>query len=108
MYGCETWSLTLRTECGSRVFENRFLSKIFGPKRDEVTWEWRILRNEEFFYLFSSPNIIRVNKSIIMRWVGHVACIRDGRVVYRSLWWGNLIGKGHLEGLGLDGRIILK
>jgi hypothetical protein len=55
--GCETWSLTLREECRLRVFENRVLRKIFGPKRDEVTEEWRKLHNDELDDLYSSPNI---------------------------------------------------
>jgi hypothetical protein len=58
LYGCETWSLTLREECRLRVFESRVLRKIFGPKRDEVTEEWRKLHNEKLNDLYSSPNII--------------------------------------------------
>jgi len=61
--GCETWSLTLREERRLRVFENRVVRRIFGPKRDEVTGEWRRLHNEELNYLYFSPNIIRVFKS---------------------------------------------
>jgi hypothetical protein len=68
-YGCETWSLTLREEHRLRVFENRVLRRIFGPKRDEVTGEWRKLHNEELHILYSSPNIIRQIKSRRMRWV---------------------------------------
>jgi len=60
LYGCETWSLTLREERRLRVFENRVFRRIFGPKRDEVTGEWRKLRNEELNDLYSSPNIVRV------------------------------------------------
>ena len=60
LYGCETWSLTLREECRLRVFENRVLRRIFGPKRDEVTGEWRKLHNEELNNLYSSPNIVWV------------------------------------------------
>jgi hypothetical protein len=60
LYGCESWSLTLRKECRLRVFENRVLRRIFGPKRDEVTGEWRRLHNNELYALYSSPNIIRV------------------------------------------------
>ena len=62
LYGCETWSLTLREERRLRVFENRVLRRIFGPKRDEVTGEWRKLHNDELNYLYSSPNIVRVTK----------------------------------------------
>jgi len=55
LYGCETWSLTLRVECRLRMFENRVLRRIFGPKRDEVTREWRKLYNEELNDLYSYP-----------------------------------------------------
>jgi hypothetical protein len=73
LYGCGTWSLTLREEHSLRVFENRVLRTIFGPKRDEVTGDWRKLHNEELHNLFSSPNIITMIKSRRMRWAGHVA-----------------------------------
>jgi hypothetical protein len=63
LYGCETWSVTLREEQRLRVFDNRVLRGIFGPKRDEVTGEWRRLHKEELNDLYSSPNIIRVIKS---------------------------------------------
>jgi hypothetical protein len=59
LYGCETWSLTLREEHRLRVFENRVLRRIFGPKRDEVTGEWRKLHSGELQHLYSSPDIIR-------------------------------------------------
>ena len=67
-----TWSLTLREECRMRVFENKVLRRIFGPTRDEVI-EWRRLRNEDLYDLYSSPNIIRVVKSRSLRWVRYVA-----------------------------------
>jgi hypothetical protein len=83
LYGCETLSVTLREEQRLRVFENRVLRRIFGPKRDYATGEWRRLHNEELNDLYSSRNIIRVIKSRRMRWAGHVArmgkgsCIQD-------------------------------
>jgi hypothetical protein len=73
LYGCETWSLALREEHRLRVFENRVLRRIFGPKRDEVTGEWRKLHNEELRGFYSSPSIIRILKSKRMRWAGYVA-----------------------------------
>ena len=85
LYGCETWSLTLREERRLRVFENRMLRRVFGPKRDKVTGEWRKLHNEELSDLYSLPNIVRVVKSRRMRWAGHVARMGQGRVVYRVL-----------------------
>jgi hypothetical protein len=75
LYGCETWSLTLTAEYRLRVFEKRVLRRIFGPKRDEVTVEWRKLHNEELHNLYSSPDTIRQVKSRRMRWAGHVARI---------------------------------
>jgi hypothetical protein len=71
-----------------RVFENRVLRRIFGPKRDEVTGDWRKLHNEELHNLYSSPNIIRMIKSRRMRWAGHVA--RMGRRgMHIGYWWGS-------------------
>ena len=68
-----------------RVFENRVLRRIFGPKRDGVTGEWRKLHNEVLNDLYPSPNIVRVIKSRRMRWVGHVVRIEERRVVHRVL-----------------------
>jgi hypothetical protein len=85
LYECETWSFTLREEHRLRVFKNRVLRRIFGPKRDQVTGEWRRLHNEERNDLYSSPNIIQVIKSRRMRWVGHVARMGEGRGAYRIL-----------------------
>jgi hypothetical protein len=84
LYGCETWSLTLREEHRLRVFENRVLRMIFGPKREEVR-SWRKLHNDEHRSLYSLPNIVRVIKSRRMRWVGHVVRMGKGRGVYRFL-----------------------
>ena len=71
--------------CGLRVFENRVLRRIFGPKRDEETREWRKLHKEELNDLYSSPNIIRVIKSRRMRWAVYVARMGDRRGAYRAL-----------------------
>ncbi|KAJ4451039.1 hypothetical protein ANN_02475 [Periplaneta americana] len=71
LYGCETWTLTLKEEHRLRVFENKVLRKIFGAKRDEVTGEWRKLHNAELHALYSSPDIIRNIKSRCLRWAGH-------------------------------------
>ena len=90
-----------------RVFENRVLRRVFGPKRDEVTGEWRKLYNEELRDLYSLPNIVRVVKSRRMRWAGHVARMGEGRGVYRVLV-GKPEGKSHWGDLDVDGRIILR
>jgi len=96
----------LREERKLRVFENMVLRRIFGPRREEVTEEWRRLHNEELNDLYSSPNILRVIKSRRMRWAGHVAqmdeemgCIGSGL--------GNRRERNHWEDLGVDGWIIL-
>jgi hypothetical protein len=85
LYGCETWSLILRVEHRLRVFENGVLRRIFGPKREEVTGEWRMLHSGELHNLYSSPDIIRQIKSRRIRWVGQVARVEEGRSVYRIL-----------------------
>jgi len=84
LYGCETWSLTLREERKLRVLENMVL-RILGPRRDEVTGEWRKLHNEELRDLYSLPNIVRVVKSRRMKWAGHVTRMGQGRGVHRVL-----------------------
>jgi hypothetical protein len=90
-------SLTLREERSLKVFENWVLRRIFGPKRDEVTGEWRKLHNEELHYLYSSPKIVQVIKTRRMRWAGHVTRMGERRGAY-----GVLVGKP--EGNSLPGR----
>jgi hypothetical protein len=99
LYGCETWSLTLREEYRLRVFENRVLRRIFRPKKDEVTGNWRKLHNEGLHNLYSSPNIIRMIKSRRMKWAGHVTRIREKRNARR--WVDNI--KIDLREIGWDG-----
>jgi hypothetical protein len=77
--------MTLREECWLRVFENKVLRRIFGPKRDEVTGEWRRLHNNKLYALYSSPSIIQVIKSRRLRWAGHVAGMGERRGAYRAL-----------------------
>ena len=79
LYGCETWPLILREERKLRMFENMMLRRIFGPRRDEVTGEWRRLHNEELNDLYCSPRIVRVIKSRKMRLAGHVARMGEER-----------------------------
>ena len=102
LFGCETWSLTLREEPRLRMFKNRVLRGIFGPNTDDVTVQWRKLHND----LYCSPNIVRVIKSRRMRWAGYVASMGDRRGVYRVV-----VGKPeegeHWGDPGADGRIIL-
>jgi hypothetical protein len=90
LFGCETWSLTLREEHRVKVFGNWVLRGIFGAKRDEVMEEWRKLPKEELRGLYSSPSIIRIIKSGKMRWAGHVA--RMGRKKKKSVY-RLLVGK---------------
>jgi hypothetical protein len=92
LYGCETWSLTLREGRRLGVFENSVLGRIFGPKRDEVTGEWRKLHNEELHDLYSSPSI-RITKSRRMRWAWYVA--RMGRRGTHIGWWESQREGGH-------------
>ena len=90
----------------AEVFENMMLRRIFGPRRDEITVEWKKSHNEELNDLYSSPNIVRVIKSRRMNglgvwrvWVGRWRCI--------GCWWGNRNERDHSGDLGVDGRIIL-
>jgi len=83
----------LREERRLRVFENRVLRRVFGPKRDEVTGECRKLHNEELSDLYSLPNIVGVVKSRRMRWAGHVAHVGQGRGVYMVLVGKETIGE---------------
>jgi hypothetical protein len=121
LYGCETWSLTVEEEYRLRVFENRVLRKIFGPKSVE-DGSWRKLHNDELHGLYSSPNIVRVIKSRKMRWAGHVTRMGEGRGAYRVLvgrsegkrplgrlrrrWENNI--KMDLGETGIDGAIRIR
>jgi hypothetical protein len=87
LYGCETWPLKLREERRLRVFENRVLRKIFGPKMDKVTGEWRKLHNEELCNLYFSTYFSLVIRSRRMRWAMHVARRGKGQV-QTWFWWG--------------------
>ncbi|KAJ4434747.1 hypothetical protein ANN_23316 [Periplaneta americana] len=101
LYGCETWTLTLKEEQRLRVFANKVLRKIFGAKWDEVTGEWRTLHNAELHALYSSPDIIRNIKSRRLRWAGHVARMGESRNAYS--WEAG--GKNLWGGRDVDGRI---
>jgi len=86
------------------VSENRALRRIRGPKRDEVTGEWRKLHNEELNDLYPSPNGVQVIKSRRIRWAGNVACMGRGEV-YTGLWWENLRDREQLEDPGVEGKL---
>jgi hypothetical protein len=102
LYGCKTWSLTVREEHKLRVFENRVLRRIFGPKKDGVTGGLRKLHNEELHDLCSSPSIIRIIKSRKMRCEGHVARMREKRNACR-LVVGKSEERNHQEDRDVDG-----
>jgi hypothetical protein len=105
LYGCETWSLTLREEHRLRSVEKRML-RIFGPKREQ-DGSWRKLHNNGLHILYFSPNIVRVIKSRRMRWAGHVARMGRGDV-FTLFWLGGPKGRVHSEGRGFGGRITLR
>jgi hypothetical protein len=107
LYGCETWSHTLREERRLRVFENGVLRSILGPKRDEVTGEWRRLHNGKLYDLYSLPNIIRVIKSITWKWAWHVASRGERRNAKRVLV-GVMKERDHLEDPVVDRKITLQ
>ena len=90
-----------------RVFEKRVLRRIFGPKREQVTGEWRKPHNEELNDLYPSPNIVRVIKSSRMRWVWQVARMGRGKA-YAGFCCGNMRERDHLGDPGIDGRTILR
>jgi hypothetical protein len=97
----------LKEERRLRLFENRLLRKIYGAKQGELKGEWRKLHNVELNDLHSSTNIVRVNKSIRVRWAGHVEHKGRGKV-YTGFWWEKVKERDHLEDPGMDGRIILR
>ena len=100
LYGCESWSPTVREERGLRVFE-------ISPKRDEVTGEWGKLHNEKLNDVYSSPNIVRMIKSRRMRLSRHV--VRMGRrEAYTGIWWGNMKDTVHLGDPDIDWSVILR
>jgi len=107
MYGCETWSLTLKEELRLRMLENWALRRIFGPRGDEVTKEWRKVHKEELDDLYIPPNNFRMIKSRRIPWAGHVARMGERRSVYRVLV-GKPDGKRPFGDPDLDGSIILK
>jgi hypothetical protein len=84
LYGCESWSPRLREESRLKIFNNRVLRRIFGPKRDEVTGKVRRLHNKELYAMYFSPNIIRIIKPRTLRCAGHVARVAERRGAYSS------------------------
>jgi hypothetical protein len=97
LYGCETWSVRLREEHRLMVFDSRVIRKIFRPKRDEITGNWRGLHKEELYDSYLSPSIIWVTKSRRIKWAGHIARMGDVTGAY-----GILVGKR--EGMKPLGR----
>jgi hypothetical protein len=103
----ELLDTTLREEHRLRVFENRVLRRIFGPKRDEVTGDWRKLHNEELHNLYSFPSIIRIIKSRRMSWAGHVAQL-GRRGMFIGYCWKSQMERDHWEDQDVGGWTILK
>jgi hypothetical protein len=95
----------LREEQRIRVFENRALRRIFGPKRNKMTGGWRRVHNEDLHNLYASPDILRMIKSRRMRWAGHVVCMGEMHI---KPWLENVKGRGHSGNLSLDWRIMLE
>jgi hypothetical protein len=106
LYGFETWSLALREQHKLRVFEDRVLRRIFGPRRDEVIREWRKLHNEELHDLYSSPSTIRIIRARRMRWAGHVARMGK-REMHTGYWWEIQRERDHSEDKDVSRWIIL-
>jgi hypothetical protein len=107
LYGCKTWSVTLREEQRLRVPEKNVSKRVFGPKREGVAEDWRKIHSEELHNLYASPNIIKVIKVRRMRCAGHVARMVDMRNAYKILL-ENLKGRDYAEDLGVDGKIKLE
>ena len=107
LYGCDTWSLTLREERRLRVSENRVLMRIFGPKRNEALGEWRKLHNEEFNDLHFLSSIVQGIKSGRMRWWDTWDVCGRGEAD-TGFWWGNLRERDHLGDPDVGGRILLR
>jgi hypothetical protein len=104
LYGCETWSRTLREEHRLRVFENRVLRRIFGPKRDEVRGEWRKLHNEELHILYSKYHQAdQVNENGVG---GDMRLAWERREKFTRFWLENPKERDHLEDRGVDGRMV--
>jgi len=107
LYGCETWSRTLKEERRLRVSENRVM-RIFGPKRDGVRGEWRRLHNEELNDVYSSTNIRYSIVQIQRNKLGGACCTYGGGEVRKGFWWRNPRERNHWKDLGKDIMIILK